>query len=202
MPIVMGRRNLLTLAPVIAAGLGAGPTAARAQPSSSTGSSAAANDGRQANKTLVAFFSRSGNTRVIAGQIRRARNAALFEIKAATPYPEDYEETVAQAARETKAGYLPPLGHFVADLGQYDQVYLGFPIWGMTAPPVIRSFLRAHDLSGKQVMPFITHGGYGLGNSMDVVGELASGARLAAPFSMEADQERRTLERVTGWLSA
>lgn len=112
------------------------------------------------------------NTRVIAGQIRRARNAALFEIKAATPYPEDYEETVAQAARETKAGYLPPLGHFVADLGQYDQVYLGFPIWGMTAPPVIRSFLRAHDLSGKQVMPFITHGGYGLGNSMDVVASL------------------------------
>jgi flavodoxin len=49
--------------------------------------------------TLVAYFSRTGNTRVIAGQIHRARDTTLFEIKPAAPYPEDYEKTVAQAKR-------------------------------------------------------------------------------------------------------
>ena len=48
-----------------------------------------------ASRTLVAFFSRTGNSRVIAGQIRRAHLADIFEIVPATPYPEDYQETVS-----------------------------------------------------------------------------------------------------------
>ena len=62
-----------------------------------------------ASRTLVAFFSRTGNTRVIAGQIRRAHWADIFEIVPATPYPEDYQETVSQAQRERDSGFEPPL---------------------------------------------------------------------------------------------
>ena len=47
------------------------------------------------------------------------------------------------------------------DMTAYKNVFLGFPIWGETTPPVIRSFLRTHDLSGRTLRPFITHGGYG-----------------------------------------
>lgn len=75
------------------------------------------------------------------------------------------------------------------------------PIWGMTAPPVIRSSIRAHDLSGKAVIPFITHGGYGLGNCMDVLRAHMPSADLHPAFSMEADKERQTLDRVSGWLT-
>ena len=49
-------------------------------------------------------------------------------------------------------------------------------------------------------MPFITHGGYGLGSSLSVVSSHAPQARLIEGFTLEADQERRTLEQVTGWL--
>lgn len=150
--------------------------------------------------TLVAYFSRTGNTRVIAGQIRRARGAALFEIRPAAPYPEDYEETVAQAQRERDAGFEPPLQAGVPDIAAYDTVFLGLPIWGGTAPPVIRSFLSAHDLSGKVLVPFVTHGGYGRGRSTQVIRDHAPGARVLQGFTLEADQERRTLEKVTGWL--
>jgi hypothetical protein len=79
-------------------------------------------------------------------------------------------------------------------------IFLGFPIWGMTAPPVIRSFVQTHHLSGKVVYPFITHGGYGLGNSIEILASSAPRADLKQLFSMEADQERRTLGQVTGWL--
>jgi len=154
----------------------------------------------RASKTLVAFFSRSGNTRVIAGIIHRERSTDIFEIRPAVPYPEDYDATVEQARVERDNGVEPALARKVENIAQYETIYLGFPIWGETAPPVIRSFLRAHDLKGRTVRPFITHGGYGLGNSLSVLASHAPGARIVPGFSMEADQEKRTLNKVNGWL--
>jgi hypothetical protein len=89
----------------------------------------------QQGKTLVAYFSRSGNTRGIAGQISRALRADLFEINPAMPYPDDYFETIEQAKQESDRGYKPPLKANVADIASYVTVFLGFPIWGMTARP-------------------------------------------------------------------
>jgi flavodoxin len=151
-------------------------------------------------RVLVAYFTRTGNTRVIARQIRRALDADLFEIQPAEPYPEDYEEQVAQATRERESRFEPVLAALVSNMERYQTVFLGFPIWGMSVPPVIRSFLSQHDLSSKTLIPFITHGGYGLGDSLTVVAEHAPQARFIEGFSIEADQERRTLEQVTSWL--
>jgi len=161
-------------------------------------------DGREArragSRTLVAYFSRSGNTRVVAGLIHRALGAELFEIRPAGPYPEDYLETVERARQERDGGYEPALETNVSSMAGYDTVFLGFPIWGETTPPIIRAFLSAHDLSGKTLVPFVTHGGYGLGNSLSILAGHAPKARLRPGFSMQADQERQTMERVTGWL--
>ena len=168
------------------------------------GTSTAAAQGAEMKRVgarpLVAYFSRSGNTRVVAGLIHRARGTDLFEIRPASPYPEDYLETVAQARKESDSGLEPALEAKVDRIADYDTVFLGFPIWGRTAPPVIRSFLSGHDLAGKTLVPFITHGGYGLGNSQSVLARHAPKARRLIGFVMEADQERRTMERVTGWL--
>jgi flavodoxin len=155
---------------------------------------------RSDGKSLVAFFSRSGNTRVIAGQLSRALPADLFEIAPATPYPADYFETVEQARQERDRGDRPPLKEQLPSTASYATVFLGFPIWGETAPPVIRSFLAVHDFAGKTIIPFITHGGFGLGNSHAVLASHALQARLAEGFSMQAPQERQTIERVTRWL--
>jgi flavodoxin len=124
----------------------------------------------------------------------------LFQIKTAEPYPADYIAQVAQAESEREHGYEPPLQAKVENFQAYDMVFLGFPIWGMAAPSIIRSFLTQHDLSGKTLVPFITHGGYGLGGSLAVVSEQAPHARLAKEFSKQCDQERETLEQVTEWL--
>ncbi|NYF33958.1 flavodoxin [Sphingopyxis chilensis] len=107
---------------------------------------------------------------------------------------------MAQATRERDSGFEPPLAERVANIAAYDEIYLGFPIWGETAPPVIRSFLKAHDLTGKTLRPFITHGGFGPGSSAAVLRSHAVGARIEDPFVMEADQERRTMTEVKGWL--
>lgn len=144
----IGRRGLLGT--VASFALAAGTVA------SDSRSGAAAQSAN--SRILVACFTRTGNTQVIAHQIRRALRADLFEIEPAATYPEDYEETVAQAVRERDSGYRPPLKTGVPDIGSYEVVFLGFPIWGETAPPVIRSFLSQHDLAAKALAPFITHG--------------------------------------------
>jgi flavodoxin len=151
-------------------------------------------------RILVAYLSRSGNTRVVAKSISLALRADLFEIRTAEPYPEDYFEMVAQAERERQSGFEPPLAQLVADIASYDTVFLGSPIWGQTAPSVLRSFLSLHDLSGKTLIPFITHGGYGLGSSLEVIRAHAPNTNLVEGLTMEADQERRTVETVTAWL--
>ncbi len=79
------------------------------------------------SRRLVAYFSRSGNTRVVAGLIHRGLGTDLFEIRPASPYPEDYLATVEQARRERDRGFEPELEAKVANMAAYDTVYLGFP---------------------------------------------------------------------------
>lgn len=188
-PSDLSRRALLSapaLLSVAGASAACGQTADAPSPSDKT--------------TLVAYFTRSGNTRVIAGQLQRDLPADLFEIIPRDTYPADYLETVEQARQERDRGYEPPLAGTVPGFDAYRTVYIGFPIWGGTTPPVIRSFLRAHDMSGKSLRPFITHGGYGPGDSRTVLAAHAPGAMIEAPFVLEADQERRTMTAVNGWL--
>jgi flavodoxin len=149
---------------------------------------------------LVAYFSRSGNTRVIAGLIHRALGTDLFEIRPATPYPDDYLKQVEVATRERDREFEPPLAQKVSNIARYNTVYLGFPIWAETAPAIIRTFLKTHDLSDKTLIPFITHGGYGLGSSHAVLKSHAPAAKIGRGFTMQADQERKTMETVNYWL--
>lgn len=150
---------------------------------------------------LITYFSRSGNTRVVAEQLARTLDADLFVIAPATPYPADYEANVEQARRERDAGYQPPLEQRVPGFSGYERVFIGFPIWGMTAPPAIRSFLTQHDLTDKTLVPFITHGKYGLGDSVSVLKQLAPRATILDAYSQECDQERDTMNQVNSWLS-
>lgn len=81
-----------------------------------------------AGKTLVAYLTRSGNTRVIAGTLQRTLRANLFEIRPARTYPDDYEQHVAQVARERDSGFEHPLAAKVDNIAAYGTVFLGFPI--------------------------------------------------------------------------
>lgn len=157
---------------------------------------------RRGSKPLVAYFSRSGNTRVIAGLIHRSMHTDLFEIIPDNPYPEDYLLTVEQAKQERDSGFKPVLKGNVSHMADYQTLYIGFPIWATSIPAVIRSFLSAYDLSGKTIIPFITHGGYGIGDSQSLVRQLAPSSEIKKPFVMQADSERQTMEKVKGWLNA
>ncbi len=117
-------------------------------------------------KILVAYYSYSGNTKEVAEAIHEKVGGDLFEIKTEGSYPEEYRQMTLQAQKEIRDGYRPKLTSNVADIAQYDVIFLGSPNWWGTITPQVSSFLESYDLSGKKVVPFITHGGGGAQNTI------------------------------------
>lgn len=126
-------------------------------------------DNGGSGSVLIAYFSRTGNTQSVAELIQQEVGGDLFEVEPAEPYTVVYEELVAQVAEQNETGYTPPLRCNRENIQAYDTVFFGFPTWDMQLPPPMKSFLEQHDLSGKTLIPFNTHGGYGLGSSIQQI---------------------------------
>ena len=108
-------------------------------------------------KILTVYYSRTGNTRAVAEEIRRQLGGDIVELQTVQPYPEAYRATTEQARRELETGFKPPLKTKIEGFGAYDVVVVGSPCWwGTVATPVI-TFLSEYDFSGKTIAPFMTH---------------------------------------------
>lgn len=154
----------------------------------------------QEDKVLVAYFSRSGNTREIAQMIQQNLNADLWEIEVADAYPDEYKALTEQAKKEIAAGYKPVLKNSMSRLGDYKVIFVGSPCWwGTIAPPVL-SFLSAYDFEGKTVVPFMTHGGSGLGHSVEDIRALIPGAVVADGKAFWGNRVKSSGDDVKKWL--
>ena len=112
-------------------------------------------------KSLVVFYSQNGATKKVAEIFQKSRNADVFEIALATPYPSTYDSTIAAVGAQRESKQWPALLNAKADIAKYDTIFLGYPImFGSFAPPIY-SFLDSNDLSGKVVVPFCTYGSGG-----------------------------------------
>lgn len=113
-------------------------------------------------KILVAYYSYSGNTKEVADAIHKQVGGDIFEIKAEGTYPDAYHSMTEQVKKEIQDGFRPKLTTSLDDISQYDVIFLGSPNWWGTITPQVSSFMEAYDLSGKKIIPFITHGGGGI----------------------------------------
>ena len=153
-------------------------------------------------KTLVVYFSATGNTKAVAGEIARLTGADLYEIVPEVPYTDEdlnYNNNECRANQEMNdASARPAIGSEAMDVSSYDTVFIGYPIWWGTMPRIINTFLDTYDLSGKAVLPFCTSGSSGIAQSVsdiraaepaaDVRGGLrASGANDSSIESWIAD---------------
>ena len=139
---------------------------------------------------LIVYLSRTNNTKAIAEIIHKNVGGTLVALELEKPYPANYQATVQQVANENETGFLPPLKTKIANIGQYDVVFVGFPTWGMQLPPPMKSFLRQYDLKGKTVIPFNTNAGYGVGSSFETVKELCPNSNVLEGFTMRGGVER------------
>ena len=192
--IDLSRRSLLKVA---VAGLLAG-IAGPLLPFPSSIDAAETEAGRK--KVLIAYFSRTGNTREIARQIHERVGGEMIEILTVKPYPEDYEAVKKQAMEEQTSGFKPELKTKVKDIRSYDIIFVGTPIWwGRIATPV-KSFLSQYDLSGKTIVPFVTHGGSGLGQSMSDIKALCPSSTILDGLAVWGKDAKTAQNKVSDWL--
>ena len=123
----------------------------------------------QQKKTLVAYFSATGTTRAVAEQLAELLGADLSEITPETAYTAedlDWRDSLSRSSVEMRdKASRPAIQGTVENLGDYDKVYIGFPIWWNLAPTVINTFIEANDFTGKTLVPFATSGSSSIENA-------------------------------------
>lgn len=130
-------------------------------------------------KTLVVYYSASGNTKEAADYIAAATNGDLFEIVPVEIYSNadldwtNKDSRVSKEHNDVSARQTPLVADTVSDWESYDTVFIGYPIWwGIAAWPV-DTFIKANDFTGKTVIPFCTSASSGLGESGELLKEMA-----------------------------
>ena len=135
-------------------------------------------DGTQ-GKTLVVYFSATGNTERVAEVIADTTGGELFELEPVDPYTDedlnynDDNSRVSQEYADESLRNVELVADTVDDWQDVERVYIGYPVWwGIAAWPV-NTFVEANDFTGKTVIPFCTSASSGLGDSGELLAELA-----------------------------
>ena len=133
----------------------------------------------ETGKTLVVYYSASGNTERVAKDIAEAAGADLFEIVPAELYTSDDlnwtnpDSRVSREHDDESLRDVPLTTTEVPDWDSYDTVFIGYPIWwGIAAWPV-DTFVKNNDFTGKTVIPFATSSSSGMGQSGTLLSEMA-----------------------------
>lgn len=142
-----------------------------------------------------------GTTEYVANQILSVIGGDAYKIRTTEPYPNVLNAVIDQNHREAAEGFLPQLKDSVENMVQYDTVFLGYPVWAGSVPQAIRTFLTSYDFSGKTIIPFCTHDGYGSGNSFGEIAALCPSAAQLEGYVIPAKEVTLTDTQVPQWLS-
>ncbi|MDE5858880.1 MAG: NAD(P)H-dependent oxidoreductase [Oscillospiraceae bacterium] len=149
-----------------------------------------------ASKVLVAYFSCTNNTEGVALKIAEVLDADTYEIIAEQPYTDDdlnYNDSSSRSTKEQNDDSCrPAISGSVENMGDYDIVVIGYPIWWGQAPKIMYTFMESYDFSEKTVVPFCTSASSGVGSSAENLHSSASdsvnwldGTRLSSDASEE-----------------
>lgn len=155
----------------------------------------------EGERTLVVYFSATGNTKAVAEKIAELTGADIYEIVPAEPYTADdldYNVSDCRANREMNdASARPAIGSDSIDVSGYDTVMIGYPIWWGTMPRIINTFLDTYDLSGKVILPFCTSGGSGVSQSVSDIRSVEPDADVRAGLRARNAQD----SGIESWLN-
>jgi flavodoxin len=109
-------------------------------------------------KSLVIYFSETGQTLRIAELISNKTGAEYYRIEAAVPFPAEEREIIEAEEERRKKGIAPKLKEDPPDLSGYTLIFVGSPVWYGAPPDVVKLFLSAADFKGAKVAVFATSG--------------------------------------------
>lgn len=144
----------------------------------------------------------SGTGNNVAELIRQSVGGDTHRIETVMPYTADFDELREVNHDEMERDYLPELKESSLDISAYDTVFIGYPVWATSVPQAVLSFLEEYDLSGKTVIPFCTHDGYGASGSYQVIAEASHAAVSLEGLAIEAKDVPGAEAVVAEWLDS
>lgn len=132
-------------------------------------------------KSLVTYFSAEGTTAKVAKDLAEKLTAEVFEIVPEVPYTKSdirWMNPLARCNKEKFGKKDVPVAGKVENFGEYDTVYIGFPIWYGCAPNVVNTFCQGYDWSGKKIVVFATSGGSGIGKTGEKLAPYVKGGEI------------------------
>ena len=166
------------------------------------------------NHVLVAYFTTKsqldinrrisqeeiGNTAKIANMIKENVSCDLYEIETEYEYPQDMKSLLEIAKKEMDDQAYPPLLLHILNMKQYDIIFLGYPNWYNTMPRAVFSFLNDYDFSKKTIIPFCTHGGGGLGNSIEDMKKILPNNKILEAIAIKDSEVEESSQKITEWI--
>ena len=204
----MNRRDFLkatgiSLAGLAAMCLGCGSSSATSAPTAVASTNEGEKkvmDTKNGKKVLIAYYSWSGNTKALAEEIHKQVGGDLIPIVPSIPYSETYAVTVAKAKQEQLSNARPAIKTTIPNVEQYDMVLLGYPNWWGSYPMMIATFAEKHNLDGKKIAPFFTHGGGGEQRCISDLRKLLPKADVKEGLCVGGNSARSSQGEVSAWL--
>lgn len=148
-------------------------------------------------KSLVTYFSASGNTGALALHLAKAAEADLFRIEPVERYTEAdlrWTNPLARCNREKIGRKDVPISGRVDNWDEYERVFIGFPVWYYGAPNIIETFVKSYDFTGKKVVLFATSGGSDVTKVAGKLGPMMKGEIIGARL-FRPDESVQTLKK-------
>lgn len=155
-----------------------------------------------AQNVLIAYYSRTGNTRGVAEHIHSRISSTVFELHTTHSYPEEYRPTTVQAKQEQESNFSPTLTATVENMATYNVVFIGYPNWWGTFPMALFTFLESYNFAGKTLVPFCTHEGSGLGRGPADIARLCPQAKILPGFDVRGGSAATANDAIDAWLKA
>lgn len=154
------------------------------------------------NKTLVVYFSVTGNTDNVAKKIASETNADIYRIEAKQPYTDediDYNnEDSRTSIEQNDRSARPEMAGTIENFDDYSLVFVGYPIWWGDSPRIMSTFAESYDFTDKTLVPFCTSASSPIGSSTETFSKLAKGGNWleGRRFSGDASQTE-----ISEWLN-
>ena len=159
------------------------------------------------SKNLVLYFSVYGTAKNIAEEIGRQTNADVVEIEPVVPYDSnrDHYNALARLAKKEHDENMRPAIKSVINIANYDNIFIGYPMWWYTFPMIIYTLFDEYDFSGKTIIPFNTHMGSSDGGTYKTIEQLEPNAKVLQGLPIEMSDaepgEASGKQAVEKWLA-
>lgn len=153
-------------------------------------------------KNLVIYFSEFGSTEVFAKMIHDKVGGDLIKLKPTKPYMHDYDALAKYSKKERDDNARPDFEALDIDINEYDNIFVGYPVWWYTYPMIFRTFFDKYDVSGKNIIPFNTHEGSGDGGIYkELQRDLPHSKVLKGLPIRGGDVSEKQRNKINDWLS-